>query len=150
KRGTSPPREGDIWRINFSRVEWQYDVIDGKYCRHEREKSPEDNWVWSPQGVIDMHRPERWGVVMFTSKDPSQRVEVADPSFPAREMLMEAYYRQRAFRASHQRWANSIAELGADSTCLTMTKRGDDGFTISTEFAVPDGTKRRINVREDS
>src|SRR4051794_11611414 len=150
KRGASPPREGDIWRINFSRVEWRYDVIDGKYRRHEREKSPEDNWGWSPQGVVDMHRPERWGMVMFTSKDTSQRVEVIDLSLTAREILMEAYYRQRAFRASHNRWTNSIAELGADSTCMMMIKRGDDGFTISTELAERDGTKRRINVREDS
>src|SRR6185295_8701473 len=24
-----PPRPGDVWRINFSRVEWQHDVVDG-------------------------------------------------------------------------------------------------------------------------
>jgi len=28
--------------------------------------APEHNWVWSPQGMIDMHQPERWGVVEFT------------------------------------------------------------------------------------
>jgi hypothetical protein len=148
-RGAAPPREGDIWRINFSRVEWQYDVTGGKYRRHDREKSPEDNWVWSPQGIIDMHRPERWGMVMFTHKDPAERVEVSDPSLPAREMLMEAYYRQRAFRAAHGRWAESVAELGADSTCITMTTSGD-GFTITTEFAAPDGARRLAHVRDDS
>ena len=26
-----PPRDGDQWRINFSRVEWQHEVKDGKY-----------------------------------------------------------------------------------------------------------------------
>ena len=38
----------------------------------DREKNPffhswpkEDNWVWSPQGLVDMHVPERWGVVQF-------------------------------------------------------------------------------------
>jgi hypothetical protein len=25
----------------------------------------EDNWVWSPQGVVDMHVPEHWGHVQF-------------------------------------------------------------------------------------
>jgi hypothetical protein len=25
----------------------------------------EDNWVWSPQGLINMHVPERWGWVEF-------------------------------------------------------------------------------------
>lgn len=49
-----PPRAGDEWRVNFSRVEWT------------QPKGPkEDNWVWSPQGLIDMHLPERWGWVRF-------------------------------------------------------------------------------------
>ena len=26
---------------------------------------PEDNWVWSPQGAINMHLPERWGRLRF-------------------------------------------------------------------------------------
>ena len=57
------PSAGDEWRINFSRVEWQTRTVEGKY-----EKLPglkEDNWVWSPQGEINMHIPERWGVVKF-------------------------------------------------------------------------------------
>ena len=61
----SPPKHGDEWRINFSRVEWQHNVVDGKY-----EKVPdtkEDNWVWSPQGVINMHVPEKWGYVRFST-----------------------------------------------------------------------------------
>ena len=29
------------------------------------EGAPEDNWVWSPQWAIDMHRPEHWGFVTF-------------------------------------------------------------------------------------
>ena len=28
----------------------------------------EDNWVWSPQGAINMHIPERWGYVKFAPK----------------------------------------------------------------------------------
>lgn len=63
RSGKGRPATGDTWRINFSRVEWQVRVVDGKY-----EKLPglkEDNWVWSPQGVINMHVPEEWGVVRF-------------------------------------------------------------------------------------
>ncbi len=61
-----PPREGDTWRVNFSRVEWQHEIIANRYRRVAGTK--EDNWVWSPQGVIDMHRPERWGKVIFTTR----------------------------------------------------------------------------------
>ncbi len=62
-----PPREGDEWRVNFSRVQWRHQVNAGRYQRVSGVK--EDNWVWSPQGVIDMHRPQRWGVVRFTTEN---------------------------------------------------------------------------------
>jgi len=58
-----PPRPGDVWRVNFSRVQWQTDIVAGKYLK--REGLREDNWVWSPQGVVDMHQPEEWGFVEF-------------------------------------------------------------------------------------
>jgi hypothetical protein len=57
------PSAGDVWRVNFSRVEWRIEVIDGRYRKVPGLK--EDNWVWSPQGVVDMHVPERWGHVQF-------------------------------------------------------------------------------------
>jgi hypothetical protein len=47
------PHDGTVWRINFSRVEWK------------PGQPKEDNWVWSPQGVIDMHVPARWGYLHF-------------------------------------------------------------------------------------
>lgn len=63
RSGKGRPEPGTEWRMNFSRVEWQVRVSEGKY-----EKVPglrEDNWVWSPQGVVNMHVPERWGFVRF-------------------------------------------------------------------------------------
>ena len=65
------PRPGDVWRVNFSRVQWPLTVVDGQY-RKLREPvdwsdHPEDNWVWSPQGEIDMHIPEKWGIVRFVA-----------------------------------------------------------------------------------
>jgi hypothetical protein len=59
----APPKPGDEWRVNFSRVEWQHEIVDGKYRKVPKTK--EDNWVWSPQGVINMHVPEHWGRVRF-------------------------------------------------------------------------------------
>lgn len=61
-----PPMPGDQWRINFSRVEWHLDVENGKFFK--RPHTPEDNWVWSPMGVVNMHLPERWGVIQFVSE----------------------------------------------------------------------------------
>ena len=59
-----PPMPGDTWRLNFSRVEWHVGVIDGKFVKRPGLK--EDNWVWTPQGVVDMHQPEHWGFVDFS------------------------------------------------------------------------------------
>ena len=47
------PAVGTQWRLNFSRVEWK------------AGQAREDNWVWSPQGIVDMHVPERWGYLNF-------------------------------------------------------------------------------------
>jgi hypothetical protein len=57
------PAAGDQWRVNFSRVEWRTTIEGGKYVKAPH--LPEDNWVWSPQGLINMHVPDRWGYVEF-------------------------------------------------------------------------------------
>jgi hypothetical protein len=62
RSGKGKPDLGDSWRMNFSRVEWHTKVTGGRY---EKLAGPEDNWVWSPQGEIDMHVPEHWGFVTF-------------------------------------------------------------------------------------
>lgn len=58
-----PPQPGDVWRFNMSRVEWRYAVTGGEYAKVPGQK--EANWTWSPQGLIDMHLPERWGYLTF-------------------------------------------------------------------------------------
>ncbi len=62
-RRACPPRPGDVWRVNFSRVEWRVRTVGGRY--EKLPDTPEDNWVWSPQGVVNMHIPARWGYVEF-------------------------------------------------------------------------------------
>jgi hypothetical protein len=107
-----PPRDGDQWRINFSRVEWDVEVDGGRYVKVPER--PEHNWVWSPQGVIDMHRPERWGYVQFSTAPVGTQTSpfVPDPTAGARDGLMQVYYRQRDFRKQQGRWAASFEELG--------------------------------------
>ena len=65
-RAPRPPQPGESWRVNFSRVEWQLEVKDGRYVKVPGKK--EDNWVWSPQGVVNMHIPEKWGYVRFRGR----------------------------------------------------------------------------------
>lgn len=61
----------EFWRFGFSRVNWEYDLIDGRYARKKDEKGKyhhESNWVWSPQWLINMHEPEKWGYIYFSEK----------------------------------------------------------------------------------
>lgn len=64
------PKDGDFWRVNFSRVQWQVDVSDKTYIKKINPKTnkiyPEDNWVWAPTGLINIHYPELWGFVFFS------------------------------------------------------------------------------------
>ncbi|MEK6643204.1 MAG: carbohydrate-binding family 9-like protein [Planctomycetota bacterium] len=62
-----PPNPGDTWRADFSRVEWRIDTSNGRY--NKVPNASEDNWVWSPQGVVDMHIPQTWGYVRFLAAD---------------------------------------------------------------------------------
>jgi hypothetical protein len=67
-RNVVPPNVGSQWRLNFSRVEWDVDPTAGGYRKRtdaQGKALPEHNWVWSPQGVIDMHVPQRWGFIRF-------------------------------------------------------------------------------------
>ena len=62
-----PPKAGDVWRVNLSRVECRHDVEEGRYVK--RPDTPEDNWVWTPQYAVDMHRPVQWGFVELVASD---------------------------------------------------------------------------------
>ncbi|UKJ07890.1 carbohydrate-binding family 9-like protein [Solitalea lacus] len=63
------PKKGEQWKINFSRVQWRFDVENNKYVKRKNSSTgkslPELNWVWSPMSVINMHIPERWGWLKF-------------------------------------------------------------------------------------
>jgi len=113
-----PPREGDQWRIDFSRVEWHTEIIDGKY--HKIPGRPEDNWVWSPQGVVDMHRPETWGVLQFTTAPFGQGSVKPLDGLVERNSLMEIYYAQRKYRSQTGHWAKTLKDLGVYPTGASL------------------------------
>jgi hypothetical protein len=164
------PRDGDQWRVNFSRVEWRFDIVEGKYVR--RKDRREDNWVWSPQGTVNMHQPETWGYVQFSTAAPltlpsppsdggEGRVRGAatfhpDPAGAARHLLHRIYQAQRSFQKEHGRYAPTLAELGlADLGLDTLVaplqiEAGAGGFQASVDIRLPEGTQRRWSIREDS
>ncbi len=102
-----PPEPGDLWRLNFSRVEWDLDHTDETYTKRE---GPEHNWVWSPQGLIAMHYPERWGVLRFVDTAESD-CDPQDPDLAARRILYDLYYAQRQYQAIHGNWCSELDSL---------------------------------------
>ncbi len=113
------PNPGDRWRVNFSRVEWQIDDASGRYVKRlkpgSKDALPEDNWVWSPQGAIDMHMPERWGFVQFSSLAAGTGNDrfIDDANEQVKWALRRLYYRQRRVREARGEYAASLAALDA-------------------------------------
>ena len=64
RRVSLPPRRGDVWRLNFSRVQYLH-VHDRPYPAMPSE-SPCEDWVWQSTETGDLHNPEMWGKVVFS------------------------------------------------------------------------------------
>ncbi|MCW5942138.1 MAG: hypothetical protein KIS66_07890 [Fimbriimonadaceae bacterium] len=147
-----PPRHGDQWRINFSRVEWDVEVADGG--TRKIPGRPEHNWVWSPQGVIDMHRPERWGYLQFSTAEPGSDAYRPDPAGPIRDRLHQAYYALHAYRGNHGRWPKSIDELDLGQLPHLVTRMslypGDETFEVVAETTLDPAKRVRWHIAQDS
>jgi hypothetical protein len=149
----APPKDVDQWRVNFSRVEWRHQIVDGKY--RKVPKTREDNWVWSPQGVVDMHRPERWGYVQFSTAPPGQSSFKPDPAGPIRDRLMQVYYAQKAFHETSKRWAASLVELKLLAAAVlpdhnVSLRLTPEGYEASITFTPPGGKPQTWFIRQDS
>lgn len=150
----TPPRVRDFWRFNASRVEWRVCVANGKT---EKIKGlAEDNWVWSPQGVVDMHRPERWGWIHFVAEDrPPARFE-PDPSAGVRELLCEVYYAQWTYKKKHGQWATNMDQLrgtrqeGHRPDDKIRIEKTETGYRASTPLRLPDGKVQTWHIDHDS
>ena len=152
-RRPAPPGEGDQWRVNFSRVEWPLEISGGTY--RKAASVTDANWVWSPQHVVDMHRPETWGYVQFSTGRPGSVPFEPDASLPARRWLHQVYYAERAYRQAHGRWATTLEELQvpgpADGALGAATLNvADSLFQASVELRLPGRTARRWNIRQDA
>lgn len=135
-----PPAEGDTWRINFSRVEWDVTAEGDRYVKVPDR--PEHNWVWSPQGVIDMHRPEMWGYLQFASADAPLETLRRDPDWSVRKALDVVFDRQLEYRSKHGVWAETFADLPEG----VRLRRTEAGWVA--EATGPSG--RRYRKTEDS
>ena len=50
--------------------------------------------VLQPTGMVDIHQPEYWGYIQFSSGAPNTTAAVKDPSWTLRSVAMQIYYAQ--------------------------------------------------------
>lgn len=111
------PANGTTWKIDFSRVEWQTEVVNGKYEKKKNPKTgrflPEYNWVWSPTGEINMHVPERWGMLQFSQNQVNgQKVKFQfSTESELEKYLWLVYYKQQDFRRKNGNYAPLLSDL---------------------------------------
>ncbi len=114
----SPPKAGDLWRVNFSRVEYRTASADGAVIKAADPATgrayPEDNWVWSPTGLVNIHYPELWGFVKFSDKVAGKGKDsfALPPAENAKWALRLIYYRQWAYFEEKGAFAPDPAVLG--------------------------------------
>lgn len=93
------PKEGEQWRINFSRVEWDYEIVDGRYRKKKDDSGallPEYNWVWSNQTMINMHAPEKWGYLQFTGSKSANGIDfIEDEDWEIKQVAYAAFLTAR-------------------------------------------------------
>ncbi|MEN6306992.1 MAG: carbohydrate-binding family 9-like protein [Anaerohalosphaeraceae bacterium] len=157
-----PPHDGDQWRMNFSRVEWGVEVVEGQYRRIPPHGNPdamgkENNWIWSPQGVVNMHRPETWGYIQFSRLPAGEAVEfVPDPTEWARYELNRVLYAQKWYYLNFGGYACSLELLGLDSTPPMFADKpiqievGPDSFKANVLLRMPDMSKQTLTIDQDA
>lgn len=102
------PEDREQWRINIGWAAPTPLLAGGR----AGPQTGQLLWVWSPHGVADLHRPERWAYLQFSRKRGTRAPFIPDPGLAARNALQGLYYAQKDFHARHGRWAVSLTELG--------------------------------------
>jgi len=102
------PTDGDQWRINFSRVDWTMENNANGYQKKRDQNGnslPENNWVWSPTGKVNMHMPEMWGYVQFSENDPGLNTPfIHHPDEQIKWALWQLYWQQLDFYEENARY----------------------------------------------
>eukprot|EP00193_Tetraselmis_chui_P017157 CAMPEP_0177775366 /NCGR_PEP_ID=MMETSP0491_2-20121128/14054_1 /TAXON_ID=63592 /ORGANISM="Tetraselmis chuii, Strain PLY429" /LENGTH=326 /DNA_ID=CAMNT_0019293911 /DNA_START=1286 /DNA_END=2269 /DNA_ORIENTATION=- len=106
-----------------------------------------DNWVWSPQGVVDMHRPERWGVLQFAGHQVNDTAPAPYPNWSLRHIAMSLYDAQRAHISSAGLYSSDIDLLRPLAPPFTLDGRCCGAIHIEVS---PDGRSYTAEVLDSS
>lgn len=107
---------GNIWRMNLSRVQWPLKVEGGIYSKQTNAKGnalEPTYWVWAPQGMVNLHMPERWGYLIFADEkgDMKKAETYLDSLDKARELVWKVYYLQGMYKRENGGFADDLKTL---------------------------------------
>ena len=101
---------------------------------------PEYNWVWSPQGKINMHIPENWGYLIFNDYEIDNHSLKTDLEL---EHTLYAVFREVKFgylKYLNNEEEGTYVEFESEKingkTIFSNFLKTKDGFTISTNFKI--------------
>ncbi len=124
-------KQSRVWRMNFSRVEWM------------KDGGPEENWVWAPTGLLDIHMPERWAYV-YLMGDPMQPRRSDKPmlnyDITKYQFLWMLYYVQQEHWQQHKTYIGRVEDLGLTDADwkMIMPQSADLSPVISSITARPE------------
>src|SRR6201999_3761934 len=98
--------------------QWDTKVVNGKYVKltdKSGHELPEHNWVWSAQGVVNMHYPERWGYLQF-SKSVNTQTFTLPYSEEQKKYLWLIYYRQQQWLKDRGSYAATLQQFDLSNT----------------------------------
>jgi hypothetical protein len=111
------PKDKEQWRVNFSRVDWRMKIEGNRYEKEINPQTgkpyPENNWVWSPTGRINMHMPEMWAYVQFSDiivGSGSTQFQY-DPDEEIKWALWQLYFQQVDYFETHGSYTDDLGRF---------------------------------------
>lgn len=145
-----------FYRVNFSRVNWNHSIENGVYSRKKGNDGNylhEYNWVWSPQGVINMHEPEKWGYVYFSSKSQGEDFFEIPDEEQIKWELFRMHRAQRSYYGKHKKYAEKIEDLNLERPLqmngMVLNVAIDVHSTGYNATVIHPTTKNRHIIKED-
>lgn len=145
-----------FWRVNFSRVNWDFQLNNGKYERKRDANGKlkhEYNWVWSPMGVINMHEPEKWGYVYFSTQAPKkENIFSVTKDEKIKWQLFDIYRKLNAYYKKNGMYLKSLDDLdhkGIEIDGMQLKPKLENhstGFNLSVQSPI---TNKTLIIKEN-
>ncbi len=116
----APPKAGDQWRFQLARAERQLTVKGNKYEIKKNPKTdrplPSRYTSWTPQGLVNLHYPEMWGIVQFSDIIAGNGNDSFNQSKDEqiKWALRNVYYHLKQYYLNNHSYTDEISVLNLD------------------------------------